>query len=177
MLFKVRIVNQTVLKWHCFKNQSWFPVIPNRFSAKYVSVCVRLSFVSWHNRTKICWQFLIDCNKIQMMQFQVPFVILNRSSRLQMFFKIGFVKNFANFTGKKHVLESLFNKVAALKTCNSIRKRIQHRRSPVKVTKFLKTGPVAASVKNASNLYIVYVFIVLIVFFKQWNLNPINSGL
>ena len=35
-----------------------------------------------------------------------------RSSRLQMFFEIGVLKNFANFKGK-HLLESLFNKVAS----------------------------------------------------------------
>ena len=37
-----------------------------------------------------------------------------RSSRLQMFFKTGVLKNFAIFTGK-HLLESLFNKEALLK--------------------------------------------------------------
>ena len=31
-----------------------------------------------------------------------------------MFFKIDSVKNFANFTGKIHVLESLFNKIEDL---------------------------------------------------------------
>ena len=34
-----------------------------------------------------------------------------RNSRLQMFFKLGVLKTFANFTGK-HVLDSLMNKVA-----------------------------------------------------------------
>ena len=42
----------------------------------------------------------------------VPLSFVNprkdRSSRFQMFFKIGVVKNFRNFT-RKHVLESLFN--------------------------------------------------------------------
>ena len=41
-----------------------------------------------------------------------------RSSRSQMFFKIGALKNFANFTEKKPVLKSLFNKVAGLKDFN-----------------------------------------------------------
>ena len=50
-----------------------------------------------------------------------------KSSRSQIFFKIGVLKNFANFTGKAPVLESSFNKVAGLKTCNFIKKRLQHR--------------------------------------------------
>ena len=37
-----------------------------------------------------------------------------RSSRLQMFFEIGVLKNFAIFTRKHFVLESLFDKVAGL---------------------------------------------------------------
>ena len=42
-------------------------------------------------------------------------------------FKIGVLKNFALFTGKKPVLESLFNKVADLKACNFIKNRSSHR--------------------------------------------------
>ena len=38
------------------------------------------------------------------------------SSRSQMFFKIGVLKNVADFTEKIPVLKSLFNKVAGLKT-------------------------------------------------------------
>ena len=49
------------------------------------------------------------------------------------------------------MLESLFNKVASLKTSNFIKKRLQDRCFPEKFTKFLKrsffnrTPPVAAS--------------------------------
>ena len=35
-----------------------------------------------------------------------------------MYFKIGALKNFANFTGKIPVLESLFKKVAGIQACN-----------------------------------------------------------
>ena len=46
-----------------------------------------------------------------------------RSSRLQMFFKIGVLKNFANFT-ESHLCRSLFlNKVAGLKACNFVNER------------------------------------------------------
>ena len=49
------------------------------------------------------------------------------------------------------MLESLFNKAAGLRACDSIKKRLQHRRFPVKFAKFLRTlflkkgVPVAAS--------------------------------
>ena len=119
-----------------------------------------------------------------------------RSSRSQIFFKIGILKNFANFT-RKHlywslfliklqiwrlanllrrdfntgamrkklqkqsfahilqkrcsskfrefhrkipVLKFLFNKVAGLKTCNFIKKRLQHRCFRVKFAKYLRTS-------------------------------------
>ena len=48
----------------------------------------------------------------------------DRSSRLQMFFKIGVLKNFSNFTGKQLVLE--------------FKKGLQHRCFPVKFAEFLK---------------------------------------
>ena len=56
-----------------------------------------------------------------------------------MYFRIGVLKNFAMFTGKTPVLESLFNKYAGLKACNFIKKRLQHRFFPVKFAKFLRT--------------------------------------
>ena len=37
------------------------------------------------------------------------------------------------------MLESLFNEVAGLKTCNFIKKRHQHRSFPVNIAKFLRT--------------------------------------
>ena len=45
-------------------------------------------------------------------------------SRFQVFFKMGVLKNFANFTGKHMRLESLFNTVAGLQACNFIKKRL-----------------------------------------------------
>ena len=48
-----------------------------------------------------------------------------------MFFKIGAIKNFTDFT-EKHMCWSLFNKAAGLKTYNIIKKRLQHRCFAVK---------------------------------------------
>ena len=46
-----------------------------------------------------------------------------RSSRLQMFFKISVIKNFANFTLKR----------------NFVKKKLQHKCFPVNIAKFLRT--------------------------------------
>ena len=48
-----------------------------------------------------------------------------RSSRSQMFFKIGAFKNFTNFTGKR-LCRSLFNRVADLQACSFIQKRLSN---------------------------------------------------
>ena len=61
-----------------------------------------------------------------------------RSTLSQMFFKIGVFKHFANHR-KVHLLESLFNKGKGLKTCNFIKKRLQHRCFPDKFVKLLRT--------------------------------------
>ena len=59
----------------------------------------------------------------------------DRSSHLQMFFKIGVLKNFAIFTGK-HRSWSLF--LTALQVSNFIKKRHQHKCFPVYIVKFLR---------------------------------------
>ena len=73
----------------------------------------------------LCILFLVDKSVTQIMNIE-PWERHYRSSCSLIFFKIGVLKNFANFTGK-HLLESLFNKVAGLKTCNFFKKRLQHR--------------------------------------------------
>ena len=57
----------------------------------------------------------------------------SRSSRSQMFFKIGVLKNFAP------VLESIIDNVAGLKAYNFIKKRLQYMCLPVKFAKFFRT--------------------------------------
>ena len=51
------------------------------------------------------------------------FQIREAVGHLQKFFKIGVLKNLANFTKKNPVLESLFNKVAELKRSETLLKR------------------------------------------------------
>ena len=55
-----------------------------------------------------------------------------------MFFKIVFLKKFANFTGK-HRCQSLLNKVAAPQNYTFIRKRLQLRFFPVNFLNYLRT--------------------------------------
>ena len=62
-----------------------------------------------------------------------------RSSRSQMFFKIGVLKNLANFTGKQLCWSLFLNKVAGLQASNFVKKRLQHRLYYVKFAKFPRT--------------------------------------
>ena len=55
-----------------------------------------------------------------------------------MFFKLGVTNNFTNFT-EKHLFRAVFNKVAGLKTCNFIKKRLQHAVFFMKFAEVLRT--------------------------------------
>ena len=60
------------------------------------------------------------------------------SSRSQMFFKIGVLKNFSISAGKKPVLEFLFNKMPDLQACSLI-KDTPHMCFPTNIARFLKS--------------------------------------
>ena len=62
--------------------------------------------------------------------------LLYRSSRSQMFFKIGVSYEFHNIHRKTHVLQSRWIKVADLTDCNFIKKRLQHKCFPANIAKF-----------------------------------------
>ena len=51
-----------------------------------------------------------------------------------------FSQKFCNIQRKIPVLESLFNNVAGLESCKSIKRRLQHSYFPVNITKFLRTA-------------------------------------
>ena len=57
----------------------------------------------------------------------------------EVFCKKGALKNFANFTGKTVVLDSLLKKFADPRTFNFIKKRLKHSCFSVKSEKFLRT--------------------------------------
>ena len=62
-----------------------------------------------------------------------------RSSRPEVFCKIGVLRNFAKIHKKAPVPESLFNKVAGLRPATLSKKRIWHRCFSVNFAKFLRT--------------------------------------
>ena len=63
----------------------------------------------------------------------------HRSSRQRCSFRKTVLKHFAIFTGKHLLFESLFKKVADLKPCNFIKKKLQHRCFSVNIAEFLRT--------------------------------------
>ena len=78
------------------------------------------------------------------------YMFLYRSSRPEVFFKKGVLRNFVKFIGK-HLCERLFsNKAAGLKPATLLKKRLWHRCFYVNFATFLRTPffyrtPVAAS--------------------------------
>ena len=67
----------------------------------------------------------------EMFNFQKkPFEDVFQNSRSQ---------KFRNIYRKTAILDSLFNKVAGLKVCNFIKKRLRHWYFPVNIAKFLRT--------------------------------------
>ena len=58
-----------------------------------------------------------------------------RSSRLQMFFKIGVLKNFANFTGNQLYWSFFLIKLQAW-VCNFIKKKLNHRCFHARIQRF-----------------------------------------
>ena len=81
-------------------------------------------------------RFRLAC-KLCYLQFEFQ---VCRSSRLQIFFRTGALKNFPMFTVKYLCWMFLFNKVAGLKACNFIKKRLQHKCFSVKFAKSLRAS-------------------------------------
>ena len=63
----------------------------------------------------------------------------SRSSHQMCSIEKAVLKNFAIYTGKTPVLESSFNRLVGFKTCNFLKKRLQHRCFLVNIAKFLRT--------------------------------------
>ena len=98
-----------------------------------------------YNIKKCCYQlYVLPINEsIYSFSRKILFVMdifceRNRSSHLRCSMKKLFLK-FCNIYRKTPVLESLFDEVAGLKTCNFIKKRLQHRCFSVNILKFLRT--------------------------------------
>ena len=111
---------------------------------QHISVCVTF-YVPFHNsinpqehffhRTRIT-SYLRPVNIATFLR--TAFLYTSKSSRLQMFFKIGVLKRSANFT-EKHLCWIYFQKNLQVQGLLFIIKRLQHRRFPVRFTQFLET--------------------------------------
>ena len=62
-----------------------------------------------------------------------------RSSRREVFFKNGVLRNFTKFTGKYLCQSRFFNKATGLRPATLFKKRFWHRSFPVNFVKFLRT--------------------------------------
>ena len=68
-----------------------------------------------------------------------PWIFIYKSSRPEVFYKKGVLRNSTKFTGK-HLCQSLFfNEVAGLRPTTLLKKRLWHRCFPVNFAKFLRT--------------------------------------
>ena len=67
------------------------------------------------------------------------FLLFDRSSRPEVFFRKGVLRNFAKFTGKRLCQSLFFNKVAGLRSATVFKKRLWHMCFPVNFAKFLRT--------------------------------------
>ena len=115
----------------------WHRCFPRNF-VKFL----RTAFFTGH----LQWLLLyVVCNTIELAlnhDITQEFCVICKSSRSQMFFKIGVLRDIVNFTGKYLCLESLINKVAGLNLF-----------FPCEIWKFFKNifflrNTVAASVYN-----------------------------
>ena len=66
----------------------------------------------------------------------------------------GFLKNFTKFIGKRLYQSLFFNKVAALRPANLLKKRLRHKCFPVIFVKFLRTTFLQPSVSQNVKAYV-----------------------
>ena len=88
-----------------------------------------------------CWKnpfFNVKLKLLKNFNFSQFHEHIFRGNRAQMFFKIGVLKRFANFTGK-HLCWSLFLKNLQAEGLQLHKRRLQHRCFPVKFAKLLRT--------------------------------------
>ena len=95
---------------------------------------------------KVCITFIIIfiffhmLNEVNLICFHILSLGRGRSSRSQIFFKIGVLKKFTIFTGKLLCWSLFLMKLQAFMPATLLKKRLQHRRFPVNIAKFLRTA-------------------------------------
>ena len=130
--------------YYKIKQNSYYEVITkgNRsllhYAFRYYKVWQLLQSDMYHRHEKV--------DKTRLFEFLTKFFILVKvgcfafgSSNQRCSLEKAVLKNFAIFTGKQLVFESLFNKVAGLQVTKCIKKTLQYRCFRINIAKFLGT--------------------------------------
>ena len=90
----------------------------------------KCAILKWLTEKEVYLAICVDLTNHRLVEQKQQFadVLQNRCS-----------KNFYNIHNKITGIGSLFNKAAGLKTCNLIKKRLQHKFFPVNIAKILRT--------------------------------------
>ena len=98
-----------------------------------------LLFYCWLWTVKFRFGCFMNIWGVKLTTFRVKVNLSNKKQTPEVFYKKGFCKNFAKFTGKRLCQSLFFNKVAGLRPTTLLTKRLSHRCFPVKFAKFLRT--------------------------------------
>ena len=130
-----------LLAYACFWKGVWWVFRVNWDMIRKSSFCFVLFFLFVF---LFCFFFLkkrsVFSNELQLKVNNLYIFISGKFqwSHQRCFVRKDVLKIFAIFAGKL-VLAAVLNKVAELKTCNFIKKRLQHQCFPVNITKYLRT--------------------------------------
>ena len=106
----------------------------------FISVAIEVSHIKKYYAFFPLLGLIVFCTvRIKLLHLHGNPTGIYSSSRLEVFYEKGVLRNFGKFTGK-HLCQSLsFNKVSGLRPANLLKKRIWHRCFPVNFAKFLRT--------------------------------------
>ena len=107
-----------------------------------------LLFYCWLWTVKFRFGRFMNTLGVKFTTFRVKVNLSNMKQPPVVFYKKGFCKNFAKFTGKRLCQSLFFNKVAGLRPTTLLTKRLSHRCFPVKFAKFLRTAFLQNSSEN-----------------------------
>ena len=127
------------------KKKRWRLIFPKRFPHPYkYSRGISYEYLpGWPERTqkeiiRLCLSHAIFIN-FKVMYYKLKKIYQFQKQPPELFYRKSCSEKFCNIHTKTPVLESPFNRLAGLKTCNFLKKIIQHRCFPVNISKFLRT--------------------------------------
>ena len=125
----LRRVHETDKNQHLFLRSFNFSLKKQAFSISISEIIENVLLI--HGWFTIKFTFT---NNISLVWWEINF----RSNHSRCSVKKGVLKNFSKSTGK-HLCQSLFNKVAGLRSATLLKRRLWHRCFPVNFAKFLRT--------------------------------------